>query len=384
MDKIYKKYKKSGTYYRKLRKTREQYENALKKLFSKSSPELLRHSTELNEVDCGIEIPNRKDTTDNNDATNDLPPNVSGKDEIHVLREASSILSQDPTKFEGKSDSEEALRAWALQHNITHVALKDLLLLIKIQYNDINLPSDPRTLLETPQNTGKLCLPIDGGKYWHNGVKDCLRKWFGNLSEDISISININIDGLPIHKSSKHQLWPILCNVHEFSNLPALPVGIFIGKSKPADVNGFLTPFVDEIIPILKDGFVLNQHTITLKIRCFICDSPARAFVKGVANFNAKNGCLKCTINGEYSHISRTVVFPSLHCSLRTDELFRQKAYGNHHSSQDTPLLRIPGLDMIQDFVVADPLHLLELGVMKPDRDATGLDETPIDWMEGW
>lgn len=146
------------------------------------------------EVDCGIEIPNRKDTTDNNDATNDLPPNVSGKDEIHVLREASSILSQDPTKFEGKSDSEEALRAWALQHNITHVALKDLLLLIKIQYNDINLPSDPRTLLETPQNTGKLCLPIDGGKYWHNGVKDCLRKWFGNLSEDISISININID----------------------------------------------------------------------------------------------------------------------------------------------------------------------------------------------
>lgn len=85
----------------------------------------------------------------------------------------------------------------------------------------------------------------------------------------------------------------------------------------------------------------------------------------GVVNFNGKDGCLKCTIKGEYSYISRTVVFPSLHCSLRTDELFRQRAYGKHHTIQDTPLLRIPGLDMIHDFVVADPLHLLELGVMK-------------------
>lgn len=82
-------------------------------------------------------------------------------------------------------------------------------------------------------------------------------------------------------------------------------------------------------------------------------------------NFNGKNGCLKCTIQGEYSHISRTVVFPSLRCSLRTDEKFRQKRYGQHHTNQTSPLLRIPKLDMIQDFVVADPLHLLDLGLMK-------------------
>ncbi|XP_055615969.1 uncharacterized protein LOC129762028 [Toxorhynchites rutilus septentrionalis] len=179
------------------------------------------------------------------------------------------------------------------------------------------------------------------------------------------ISININIDGLPVHKSSKFQLWPILCNVHEFPYLQALPIGIFYGKSKPTDVNEFLTPFVDEIIPCLENGIVVNDHTISIKLRCFICDSPARAFVKGVVNFNGKDGCLKCTINGEYSYLSRTVVFPSLHCPLRTDAIFRRKGYGKHHTTQESPLQRIPGLDMIKDFVVADPLHLLELGVMK-------------------
>ncbi|XP_055621294.1 uncharacterized protein LOC129765234 [Toxorhynchites rutilus septentrionalis] len=310
-----------------------------------------------------------------NDICINLVSEVSNDDNKHKQRTTNKTFCEPPNESskdlsdfhnpQHSSNSDEALRMWALRHNITHHALKDLLILIKQQYHDDNLPLDPRTLLETPQSTGKLCIPIGGGNYWHHGFKACLEKWFKNLSTDIMISININIDGLPVHKSSKFQLWPILCNVHEFPYLQALPIGIFYGKSKPTDVNEFLTPFVDEIIPCLENGIVVNDHTISIKLRCFICDSPARAFVKGVVNFNGKDGCLKCTINGEYSYLSRTVVFPSLHCPLRTDAIFRRKGYGKHHTTQESPLQRIPGLDMIKDFVVADPLHLLELGVMK-------------------
>ncbi|XP_055523123.1 uncharacterized protein LOC129717286 [Wyeomyia smithii] len=278
------------------------------------------------------------------------------------------------------NNSDELLRVWALRHSITHHALKDLLTIVKQHYHDKTLPSDPRTLLGTPRNSSKLCLPISGGKYWHHGLRACLKQWFGNLSTDIVISININIDGLPIHKSSKFQLWPILCNVHEYPDLQVLPIGIFIGKTKPADVNEFLTPFVDEIILFIKNGVVVNDHKVSIKLRCFICDSPARAFVKGVVNFNGKNGCLKCTITGEYSHISRTVVFPSIRCPLRTDEIFRRKEYGRHHTARESPLLKIPGLDMIQDFVVADQLHLLELGIMK--RLLTGWRDGNLDLQE--
>lgn len=84
----------------------------------------------------------------------------------------------------------------------------------------------------------------------------------------------------------------------------------------------------------------------------------------GVANFNAKDGCLKCTVEGEYSYISRTVVFPSHNAPPRTDENFRKETYGAHHKTR-TPLIDIPNLDMIQDIVVADSMHLIELGSMK-------------------
>lgn len=63
--------------------------------------------------------------------------------------------------------------------------------------------------------------------------------------------------------------------------LKPMPIGIFLGKTKPTDINEYLTPFVNEAIPLLQNGFSVNGHIISIKIRCFICDSPARAFVKG-------------------------------------------------------------------------------------------------------
>lgn len=175
------------------------------------------------------------------------------------------------------------LKIWAIQYNISHQALRGLLKLL--QCKDARLPLDPRTLLATPQATGNLCADKAGGKYWHYGLKACLNQWFANVDENISISLNINVDGLPIYKSSKYQLWPILCNVHEKPQLEPLPVGIFLGRSKPSDVNEFLTPFVDELLPILKNGCIVNNFTINVRVRCLICDSPARAFVKGKLGF---------------------------------------------------------------------------------------------------
>lgn len=85
--------------------------------------------------------------------------------------------------------------------------------------------------------------------------------------------------------------------------------------------------------------------------------------VSGVCNFNGKHGCLKCTVVGEYSHRSRTVVFSRVGCPKRNDVDFRLKKYGLHHK-YDSPLLQLP-IDMIEDFPVGDSLHLIDLGIMK-------------------
>lgn len=46
-------------------------------------------------------------------------------------------------------------------------------------------------------------------------------------------------------------------------------------------------------------------------------------------------------------------------------ENFDKKKRGKFHKGSHSPILNIPGVDMIRDFVVADPLHLLELGITK-------------------
>lgn len=80
-------------------------------------------------------------------------------------------------------------------------------------------------------------------------------------------------------------------------------------------------------------------------------------------NFNGQHGCLKCCTIGEFSHLSNTNVFPRTECERRTDEKFRKKLYGSHHKI-DSPLLKLK-IDMIEQFPVADSLHLLHLGNMK-------------------
>lgn len=88
------------------------------------------------------------------------------------------------------------------------------------------------------------------------------------------------------------------------------------------------------------------------------------SILAGVSSFNAINGCLKCVAEGEYSYDSRTVVFTSINSAPRTDAHFRTKSYGRHHKTP-TPLIDIPNLDLIQDIIVGDRLHLIDLGVTK-------------------
>lgn len=105
------------------------------------------------------------------------------------------------------------------------------------------------------------------------------------------------------------------------------------------------------------------ETTVPVKVRAFICDSPARALIKGVVNFNGKHGCLKCTVVGEYSQVSRTVTFLNYDCPKRNDKDFRSKKDEEHHKL-DSPLLKL-NIDMVENFPVCDSLHLIDLGVMK-------------------
>lgn len=97
-------------------------------------------------------------------------------------------------------------------------------------------------------------------------------------------------------------------------------------------------------------------HFINCPLSCF-------PFFAGTAYYNGQYGCQKCTTVGEFSNVSNTNIFPRTECEKRTDDKFRKKLYGSHHKF-DSPLLKLD-IDMIQQFPVADSLHLLHLGVTK-------------------
>lgn len=67
-------------------------------------------------------------------------------------------------------------------------------------------------------------------------------------------------------------------------NISPMAISIWFGKGKPL-LTPFLEPFVNELNDILKNGLEINGHQLKISIRCFICDLPARSFLKGELNF---------------------------------------------------------------------------------------------------
>lgn len=171
------------------------------------------------------------------------------------------------------------LQSWAVEFNIRQSALKELLSILNTRLSNV-LPRDPRTLLKTAQSVE--IMQMEGGQYWHQGVKSCIERVFSEITEPLLISLKFNIDGLPVYKSSKDEFWPILMNIEEFPEVEPMIVGIYAGKQKPSSIMAFLTPFADEMEKVCEEGLHVNGHKITVKVRCFICDSPARAFIKGI------------------------------------------------------------------------------------------------------
>uniref|UniRef100_A0A182S0D2 Uncharacterized protein n=1 Tax=Anopheles funestus TaxID=62324 RepID=A0A182S0D2_ANOFN len=104
------------------------------------------------------------------------------------------------------------------------------------------------TFLKTALKVGLEIVNVAGGQLWYQGVEKSLQYYYGQKIPSVNnFDININMDGLPLHKSGKNELWPILMQVHNGKTIPIMVIGIYCGLSKPENVEGYLRPFVDEM-----------------------------------------------------------------------------------------------------------------------------------------
>jgi len=244
---------------------------------------------------------------------------------------------------------------WAIHNNITTSAIRGLLAILKPLHPE--LPRDPRTLLRTPTSYTFKKMVDNDGQYYHFGISSGLQHV--NYPVSGTIKLQFNFDGLPLFKSSTTELWPILCLVTGVRSKPFV-VGIYSGKKKPKKLDEFLYDFVEDLRMLLFHGIVLDNVQRTIEVHCFVCDAPARAYIKNVKLYSGYSGCEKCEQEGEY--IAGKVTFPLTSARLRTDDSFRQMTDDEHHHGP-SPLTSL-GFGMVTGFVL-DYMHLVCQGVMR-------------------
>lgn len=140
----------------------------------------------------------------------------------------------------------------------------------------------------------------------------------------------MNVDGLPLAKSSKMQLWPIKCQASFCGDGRTVPfIGAFAGPSKPHSSSNFLLPLVDELQHLMSHCLTVTDQQIQVLLKAIVCDVPARSFIMMAKGHSHRSSCPKCMVEGAYNE--GKVVFLDPSCSLRTDIDFRQQYDIGHH-----------------------------------------------------
>ena len=198
-------------------------------------------------------------------------------------------------------------------------------------------------------------------EYIYIGIRSNLEKTiksYCNWKEIDCFSISINVDGMSPFNSSSTSLWPILVSVNK------RPFKVFVCTltygNKPSNCN-FLDECISELNYIINNGIYIDGKTIKICLDSIICDAPARAMLKATVGHNAKNGCERCHVKGEY--IENRIIFRDINATERTHELFIQKYDTTYHKS-DSNLLNINNFNIINQMPL-DYMHLICIGVTK-------------------
>ena len=152
---------------------------------------------------------------------------------------------------ESQMDSEEKrkqnmlskkLADWAASNGIKEIHVSRLLRILNEDLPFLTL--DGRTLLKTMRYVPTKEVPP--GTYYHFGLGEGInRTLLGRKSMEpfTEIGVIVNIDGIPLTKSTNNTFWPITGRVLEPVNGPPFIIGIYYGSKDPDNFNVFLTNF---------------------------------------------------------------------------------------------------------------------------------------------
>lgn len=186
--------------------TRENLESNTEDSFASNDCNFKQKSSVINEAlddTDKIELCDQEEASISNEWMLELDDDDTNNDQYYRQIEKNAILR-------------EKIRCWAVSCNVPHLTLRKLFQILNENAPN-TLPQDPRTLLKTPQ-TVTITKVGNNGTYWHHGLEIGLKGLLSKMQEVPKvISINVNMDGLPIFRSSKKDFGPY-CSI--YTNFP--------------------------------------------------------------------------------------------------------------------------------------------------------------------
>lgn len=338
------------------------------------------HSTDEIESDINLSDHNTSDSDIDANISQASSDNVSTSDTVSTFDNLSAsenvstdvststdyISSSDSTLYsESDNDSDQSipeigedLAKWAVKNKLTRSALNEILQIFR-QYG-FRVPADARTLLRTPRiiNVENKC----GGQYTYLGLKSGILKILAQdtffCENNDLLKLEFNIDGLPLFKSSIMEMWPVLC---AFGSHAPFVVVLYCGKKKPSSVHDYLEEFLQELSLLQESGVTHAGKLFRVEVFAFICDAPARSFVKCIKSHTGYYACERCIMKGQHREFRIVYLGEQVH-ALRTDEGFFSRNYPDHQTGR-SPLIEYQ-IPCVNHFAL-DYMHLVCLGVTK-------------------
>ena len=121
-----------------------------------------------------------------------------------------------------------------------------------------------------------------------------------------------------------------------------------------------MSNFIDRMKEIEVNGVTYADKAYKVTIANFVCDTPARSFVKKTKGHTGYFGCDTCVHSGVWTNHRMT--FPERNAAPRTDASFDEMICEEHHKGETS--LKQLNIGLVSQFPL-DYMHLICLGIVK-------------------
>ncbi len=122
------------------------------------------------------------------------------------------------------------------------------------------------------------------------------------LIDDCTITLQLNGDGAPIHKTSAFSIWPLMGIINEakykMRRNYILLLALWYGDKKPP-TRPYLEWAMKELKRFQEDGFLVDGIQYRVRVLIITTDTVARPVLKNTTQFNGKFGCDFCLHPGQ-------------------------------------------------------------------------------------